>query len=98
MGFLSIPAAREYYEFISNPGCKRMGPYCWNLIAILLMEMILFSNNYDPKIFSAPFPWYVKLIWSVLGFIFFGLLFKLIVNDIRKLLRGTKQIKKSKTD
>lgn len=47
IGFLSMPAAREYYEFITDKNVKRLGPYCWNLIAILIVEFFLFFNNAD---------------------------------------------------
>lgn len=47
IGFLCIPSGREYFEFYSNPNVKRLGPYCWNLFAILIMEALLFFNNID---------------------------------------------------
>lgn len=45
MGFLCMPAAREYYEFLTDPNVKRLGPYLWNLLAILITEGFLFFNN-----------------------------------------------------
>ncbi|KRW98809.1 hypothetical protein PPERSA_10580 [Pseudocohnilembus persalinus] len=67
MGFLAIPSAREYYEYLTNKNCKRLGPYCWNLIAILVVEAQLFLNNMRRKQFDIPFPWYVKAIWAAIG-------------------------------
>jgi len=67
--FGSIASAKEYYEFISNKNCKRVGPYVWVPSLALGVEfsiVIKFGFN----MFHAPFPWYVVTMWAVI----FGLI------------------------
>ena len=68
-GFGCIAAAKEYYEFISNKNCKRLGPYVWVpslAIGVELSIVIKFGSS----MFSTPFPWYVVLMWTII----FGLI------------------------
>jgi phosphatidylserine synthase 2 len=39
--FLAAPAIREYYEFISNPNCKRIGDAAWIGLLGLILELLL---------------------------------------------------------
>jgi len=47
IGFLSIPAFKEYITFISDKSLKRIGPAAWTILAIACMETMLFFRNYD---------------------------------------------------
>eukprot|EP00658_Telonema_sp_P-2_P021935 TRINITY_DN18757_c0_g1_i1.p1 TRINITY_DN18757_c0_g1~~TRINITY_DN18757_c0_g1_i1.p1 ORF type:complete len:192 (+),score=53.17 TRINITY_DN18757_c0_g1_i1:19-594(+) len=37
-GFLALPALREYYEYIANPQCKRLGTAAWVGVIGLIAE------------------------------------------------------------
>jgi hypothetical protein len=70
--FVCIAAAKEYYEFISNKHCKRVGPFVWLCclcIGIELSIVLKFGFN----MFTTPFPSYVVLIWiGISGLILAG--------------------------
>ena len=64
--FTSLAASKEYYEFISNKHCKRVGPFFWVGSFCLGVEFsIAFKFGYS--MFTAPFPWYVQIMWAILG-------------------------------
>jgi|LauGreDrversion4_2_1035121.scaffolds.fasta_scaffold247859_2 hypothetical protein len=86
--FGSIACAKEYYEFISNKYCKRVGPYVWvNSLALGVEFSIVIK--FGSTMFKTPFPWYVQAMWafiSVLILIGYGIAF---INE--------KTVKKSKS-
>ena len=43
-GFLALPAIREYYEYIANPQCKRLGTSAWVGIIGLIAETAWISK------------------------------------------------------
>jgi hypothetical protein len=64
--FGSIACAKEYYEFVSNKYCKRVGPYVWvNSLALGVELSIVFK--FGSTIFTTPFPWYVQLMWGIIS-------------------------------
>ncbi|CDW78531.1 phosphatidylserine synthase 2 [Stylonychia lemnae] len=65
--FSAIAATKEYYEYVSNPYCKRVSPFLWLTCFTLLIEFSIIIK-FGTQMFTAPFPWYVKLMWSVIGF------------------------------
>ncbi len=81
--FGSIACAKEYYEFISNKYCKRVGPFVWvNSLALGVEVSIVFK--FGSSMFTAPFPWYVIAIWatiSVIVLIGYGIAF---INETSK--------------
>jgi phosphatidylserine synthase 2 len=66
LGTCCIPAAKEWYEFISNEHCHRLGPFAWCCIAVSTIEMLAVLKFQD---FSqnAPFPLHVIAIWTTIG-------------------------------
>lgn len=64
--FSAIAATKEYYEFIANPYCKRVGPFIWLTSFTLLIEFSIIVK-FGRSMFSAPFPWYVQLMWAIIG-------------------------------
>lgn len=50
LGMLSFPALREYYSYIHNPACKRMGSSLWLMVAIGAVETLIVFKFYlqDP--------------------------------------------------
>ena len=81
--FGSIACAKEYYEFISNKYCKRVGPYVWVNSLALGVEFSIVVK-FESTMFTAPFPWYVQVMWaciSVLVLIGYGIAF---INETSK--------------
>ncbi|KAJ2159845.1 hypothetical protein GGF46_002736 [Coemansia sp. RSA 552] len=62
----SLPSAREYYEYYSNPRCKRMGAHCWLLITTLLTELLIVVK-FGRGEFAEPFPRPVIAFWSLVA-------------------------------
>ncbi|KAJ2859916.1 hypothetical protein GGH94_005828 [Coemansia aciculifera] len=67
----ALPSAREYYEYYSNPRCKRMGAHCWMLITTLLTELLIIVK-FGRGEFSEPFPTLVIAFWSLVVSILVG--------------------------
>ena len=66
LGLASIATAKEWYEFISNTYCHRLGTFAWlsfYTVGVELLLVIRFSKGQ----FTEPFPWFVKLIWSCIA-------------------------------
>jgi phosphatidylserine synthase 2 len=64
--FSAIAATKEFYEYFSNPYCKRVGPFIWLTCFTLLVEFSIIVK-FGSDMFVEPFPWYVKLMWTVIG-------------------------------
>ncbi|KAJ1800866.1 hypothetical protein LPJ59_000750 [Coemansia sp. RSA 2399] len=62
----ALPSTREYYEYYSNPRCKRMGAHCWMLIATLLTELLIIVKFARGE-FTEPFPTPVIVFWSLVA-------------------------------
>jgi phosphatidylserine synthase 2 len=70
-GFSAIAATKEYYEFVTNKYCYRIGPFVWLSTLVLSLEFSIIIK-FGSVMFTEPFPWYVKLMWSVLGLAIFS--------------------------
>eukprot|EP00899_Mesostigma_viride_P018200 jgi/Mesvir1/26381/Mv16845-RA.1 len=68
--FLAIPATREYYQYITNEDCKRLGPFAWLTVAALILE-VMACVKFGKGMFPAPWPTTVLLSWSIVGVILF---------------------------
>ncbi|KAJ2798874.1 hypothetical protein H4R20_004656 [Coemansia guatemalensis] len=62
----ALPSAREYYEYYSNPRCKRMGAHCWLLIATLLTELLIVVKFARGE-FTEPTPRFAIVFWSAVA-------------------------------
>lgn len=40
-----IISYRQYYSFVTDPGCKRLGSQCWVLGAVMFTESLLCIKN-----------------------------------------------------
>ena len=70
--FGSIASAKEYYEFISNKNCKRVGPYVWVPSLAIGVEVSIVIK-FGSSMFTTPFPWYVIVMWTaIFGMILIG--------------------------
>jgi phosphatidylserine synthase 2 len=59
----SMPAMREYYEFVTNPHCKKIGPMAWLCFAMAGVEVLVwvkFSKGQFPHVKGHP----PLVIWS----------------------------------
>ncbi len=68
-GFVAIPTSKEWYEYVSNSNCHRLGPFAWMtfyVASIELSSVYKFRGNE----FVNPFPWWIKIIWFVIGVCF----------------------------
>lgn len=44
-GVIGFPAAREYYEYISNPKVKRLGRNAWLFIGIIVRMRLIIDDR-----------------------------------------------------
>jgi phosphatidylserine synthase 1 len=40
-GLIAAPATRQYYTYVTDPKCKRVGTQCWVFIMVSFSELIL---------------------------------------------------------
>ena len=66
IGLCAIPTSKEWYEFISNEHCHRLGPFAWCMIFLSMVETLTVIK-FSRSMFVEPFPMYVKVMWSILG-------------------------------
>lgn len=45
VGLFTAPSVRQYYIYVTDTRCKRLGTQCWVYIAILVSEAILCIKN-----------------------------------------------------
>ncbi|CAI5737729.1 unnamed protein product [Hyaloperonospora brassicae] len=54
---IGIPAAAEYYEFITNPKCWRLGQNSWMVLSIAIFEVLVWIKfSADGVLFTQPPP------------------------------------------
>jgi len=63
-GFAAIATSREFYEFIDDPNCKRVGPFFWTSTYVVLIEYSIVFK-FSQGLFVEPFPWYSTMIICV---------------------------------
>ena len=73
-GLASIAIAKEWYEFISNDYCHRLGAFAWLAFYTAGVEVLVVVRS-SAGLFTEPFPWYVKVIWTFLAFFFAALFY-----------------------
>lgn len=69
-GFTAIAASKEFFEFIDDPNCKRVGPFMWLTIYTVLIELCIWSK-FSRGMFDKPFPTGVIILDTV----YFSLIF-----------------------
>jgi phosphatidylserine synthase 2 len=67
--FSAIPATKEFYEYVTNKYCYRIGPFIWMLTFTLFVELSIMFK-YGSTIFVEDFPFHVKVIWTILITVF----------------------------
>lgn len=89
--FLAMISTREYYEYISNKSCKRLGPFVWISHLILFIEWCIIYK-FSEGFFSEEFPFYVIYFWLIVFIVISTLTVNLIVKDILKVVRKQDEI------
>lgn len=84
--FLAIISTREYYEYITNKSCKRLGPFIWLSHLILFIEWSIIYK-FSEGFFNEEFPGYVIYFWLIVFIIISTLTINLIVKDLLKIIR-----------
>ena len=64
--FSAVITSKEYFEYIDDPNCKRVGPFIWLSTFTIAIEYGVWFK-FSRGLFDAPFPWYVKLIFITYG-------------------------------
>lgn len=59
---LSVPALREYYQYATDPTCKRMGQGVWLGLGLMLAELAI-SIKFEPELYAS-LPEVVVWAWS----------------------------------
>ncbi|PRP83789.1 phosphatidylserine synthase [Planoprotostelium fungivorum] len=63
---LGLPAAREFYQYVTDPKCKRMGSMCWIVAACAILELLLWIKyGFSKQMFTAQAPPVVVYSWIV---------------------------------
>lgn len=83
-GLCALATSKEWYEFVTNKYCHRMGPYTWISFYTCGVEMLTAYKASEGR-FTAPFPWYVKVIWVCIFSGFLWLLSIAYANGQREL-------------
>ena len=73
-GMASLAIAKEWHEFISNQYCHRLGTFAWLAFYTAGVEVLLVIRS-SRGLFTEPFPWYVKVIWTVIIILYSALLY-----------------------
>ena len=77
-GLAALATSKEWYEYISNEYCHRLGAFSWVSLYTAPIEVFTVIKCAEGQ-FTEPFPWYVKVIWAiitVLLLILFAIAFK----------------------
>lgn len=82
-GLLGIVCAREYYEYITNETCKRIGINAWLAHLILFVELAM-CYKFSEGLFTAPFPKYVVYFWTFIFLLLSGITIHLVLKDFVK--------------
>jgi phosphatidylserine synthase 2 len=63
IGFTSLATSKEWYEYVSNPHCHRLGPFAWMTFYVSLIELSSVLK-FQTTEFQAPFPLWIKCGWA----------------------------------
>lgn len=63
LGFIVAPSVRQYYTYITDVRCKRVGTQCWLFLAVMLLETLV-SIKFGLRIFAQ------TQLWNILCWLF----------------------------
>jgi len=61
---IALPAVREYYEYITNPRLRRLGPHAWTILACIGLEMLVCMKLGKGE-FPSPMPAHIMWGWVI---------------------------------
>jgi len=67
---IGLPGVREFYQFVTDPNCKKFGPMVWICCAITSME-ILVCFKFGQGMFPKPHPPIIIYSWLAFAACFF---------------------------
>eukprot|EP00742_Colponemidia_sp_Colp-10_P004316 GILJ01004605.1.p1 GENE.GILJ01004605.1~~GILJ01004605.1.p1 ORF type:complete len:445 (-),score=40.76 GILJ01004605.1:122-1408(-) len=88
----AVAGTREYYVYMSDPTCKRIGQMLWLDLAILLTEGCI-SYKFGKGLFNEPMPYWLKISWAVIATVVCGTFTVLFIRDYRKTHRKAAELK-----
>ena len=68
-GFVAIATSKEWYEYVCNPHCHRIGPFVWLSLYVSAIELSSIYKFRGDE-FQNPFPFWIHCIWTTLGVLF----------------------------
>jgi len=75
---IGLPGVREFYQWVTDPNCKKFGPMSWMCVALTIMELLVWIK-FGKGMFPKPHPpvivgsWIVSLaIFSIVCIWFYG--------------------------
>lgn len=71
-GLCAIVSSKEYFEYLDDPNCQRIGPFFWLTTFTLNIETLIFLKTSYKLFLDVGFPWYVQLIFLVYLVLFIG--------------------------
>lgn len=86
---MGLPGTREFYQYLSDRSCKRLGAQAWMICANILTELLI-CIKFGTGEFEKPFPIKVQIFWFIL---LTAILIQLIFLAIRDLREGRLQRK-----
>ncbi len=89
-GLLAMISAREYYEYLTNQTCKRLGMNVYISHLILFVEWSI-TYKFRGGMFQEEFPDHVKYFWGGVLVVMLGITSHLIVKDVLGLLSKDKK-------
>ncbi|KAI2802870.1 Phosphatidylserine synthase 2 [Blomia tropicalis] len=66
LGLIVAPSVRQYYTYVTDTRCKRVGTQCWVFVAIMLIETVI-SVKFGVRIFAQTQMWNI-LVWLIIQF------------------------------
>jgi len=70
-GLVGMPALREFFQFVDDPNCKRMGPMSWLSLAITGTETLI-CIKFAVGLYPNPAPTEVVVSWLVFLVVLFS--------------------------
>lgn len=87
MWLFCLPALREYYQWVADPKCHKLGPMAWITIAILGVEILVWVKFSKEMLAAAsPTPWIVIWAWSLaaVGIVVFAAVYFYVWKPMRR--------------
>ena len=78
-GFAAMATSKEWYEYVNNRNCHRLGPFAWLTFYVSAMALSGLVKIAGPEC-SIPLPTWVHVMWSCLFATWLYLLQKAIKN------------------